>query len=267
MSADVLTAALDAAAGAAGVNCDVTVLDAVDSTNTWLTATPAAPAGDAQAVLALHQTAGRGRGGRRWQAPRGSGLCLSVGWTFARMPGNASALTLALGVAAAEALESLGLGEAMLKWPNDLVWQDRKLGGILVESTTTAAGQFRVVCGIGVKLKLPDGFSLDDVNGWSRGVVDLATAQVDADLATLAAAVLGTWLRCLRAFADAPFDAVVAAFNERHWLRDRACELDGAMMRCGDVDGDGRLQVVGMHDGRLRRIETGEIMPLAWSAA
>ncbi|MEO1118847.1 MAG: biotin--[acetyl-CoA-carboxylase] ligase [Pseudomonadota bacterium] len=260
--------ALLASAEAAGVTCAVHTLDAVGSTNTWLSERPAPAAGAAEAVLALHQTAGRGRAGRRWQAPRGSGLCFSVSWTFERMPEHASALTLALGVAAARALESLGLGEAMLKWPNDLVWQDRKLGGILVESSVAPNGVFRVIAGVGINLQLPESFSLDDSGGgWSRGIVDLASAQVETTLADLGAAVLGAWLPCLAAFEHTPLTETVAAFNRRNWLHDRACELEGEMMRCGDVDAEGRLLVVGMTDGYERALESGEIVPLAWSAA
>lgn len=268
MNLDELQGALERAAGTAGVPCAVTVLDNVPSTNTWLLERAPTPPAAAEALLALHQTAGRGRRGRTWQAPRGSGLCLSVAWTFATMPGNAPALTLALGVAAARALESIGLGEAMLKWPNDIVWQDRKLGGILVESTTTPDHAFRVVAGVGINLRLPESFSLEDERSeWSRGIVDLATARVEADLAVLAEAVLAGWLKCLSGFAAAPLDDVVAAFNRRHWLRDRACELDGAMMRCGEVDDAGRLEVVGMQDGQRRTLDSGEVVPLAWSAA
>ena len=172
MNLDDLHSALERAAGPTGVPCAITVLDNVPSTNTWLLERPPSPAGAAEAVLALHQTAGRGRRGRTWQAPRGSGLCLSVAWTFETMPAHAPALTLALGVAAARALESIGLGEAMLKWPNDIVWQDRKLGGILVESTTTPEHAFRIVAGVGINLQLPEEFSLDDDrSAWSRGMV------------------------------------------------------------------------------------------------
>jgi BirA family biotin operon repressor/biotin-[acetyl-CoA-carboxylase] ligase len=191
-----------------------------------------------------------------------------VGWTFDAMPANAPALTLALGVAAARSLESIGLGEAMLKWPNDLVWQDRKLGGILVESATTPEQAFRIVAGIGINLRLPESFSLsDDRSAWSRGIVDLATARVETDLAGLAEAVLAAWLACLAGFEVEPLADVIDAFNRRHWLRDRACELDGAMMRCGGVDDAGRLEVVAMQDGRRRMLDSGEVVPLAWSAA
>ncbi|MEM7613110.1 MAG: biotin--[acetyl-CoA-carboxylase] ligase, partial [Pseudomonadota bacterium] len=114
-------------------NCNVRVFDELGSTNSLLMSEPVGPVADAQAVLALHQTAGRGRRGRQWRSAPQAGLYASVAYTYDRMPDQIAALTLALGVCVARTLESLGLGDAMLKWPNDLVWQDRKLGGILVE--------------------------------------------------------------------------------------------------------------------------------------
>ena len=97
-------------------------------------------------VVADHQTQGRGRLERRWEAPAGTALLVS----FVVRPGPV--LSLAAGVAAAEAC-----GEAVrLKWPNDLLLADRKLGGILVEVSGA-----RAVCGIGVNLTwAPDGAAL-----------------------------------------------------------------------------------------------------------
>ena len=94
-------------------------------------------------VVAQHQDAGRGRAGRRWEAPASSALLVS----FVLMPNPV--LSLAAGVAAAEAC---GAG-VRLKWPNDLLLDGRKLGGILVEATASKA-----VCGIGINLtSAPDG--------------------------------------------------------------------------------------------------------------
>lgn len=94
-------------------------------------------------VVAEHQTAGRGRMDRRWEALPGTALLAS----FVLRPNPI--LSLAAGVAAAEACGP----EVRLKWPNDLLLDGRKLGGILVEASPTKA-----VCGIGINLKsAPDG--------------------------------------------------------------------------------------------------------------
>ena len=71
--------------------------------------------------------------GRSWQSPRNSGLYLSAAYTFARMPRNFSCLTLAIGVGVSQALSDVGASGVQLKWPNDLVLNDGKLGGILTE--------------------------------------------------------------------------------------------------------------------------------------
>jgi BirA family biotin operon repressor/biotin-[acetyl-CoA-carboxylase] ligase len=88
-------------------------------------------------VVADHQTAGRGRHDRRWEAPAGTALLVS----FVLRP--RPLLSLAAGVAAAEACGS----GVRLKWPNDLLCEGRKLGGILVETTPE-----RAICGIGINL-------------------------------------------------------------------------------------------------------------------
>lgn len=97
-------------------------------------------------VIADHQTAGRGRLEHRWEAPPGTALLVS----FVLEPNPL--LSLAAGVAAAEAC---GQG-VRLKWPNDLLLEGRKVGGILVEAT-----RFKAVCGIGINLtSAPDGAAI-----------------------------------------------------------------------------------------------------------
>ena len=99
-------------------------------------------------VVADHQPAGRGRLDRRWEAPPGSALLVS--FVFARHP----LLSLAAGVAAAHACGP----SVQLKWPNDLLVDERKLGGILVETTPD-----RAICGIGINLTFaPKGAAMLD---------------------------------------------------------------------------------------------------------
>ena len=85
--------------------------------------------------LAEFQRAGRGRRGRHWNSPFGGGLCLSVGWCFDEPPGDLPALSLAVGVVVRDVIHSMTGCWPSLKWPNDLVWDNRKLGGILVEAS------------------------------------------------------------------------------------------------------------------------------------
>lgn len=264
MSAATIKAAIEAACTDLPALSSVHVFDALPSTNSWLAEREPPAPGRAEAALALHQTAGRGRRGKVWQSPPESGLCLSVAYQFAAMPASASMLSLALGVAIARALESLGVGDVMLKWPNDIVWQDHKLGGILVE-TSSRNGGFVAIAGVGINRLLPGNFSLGDKNGWSKGAVDLATAGVVISLADLAAAMVPALTAALADFEHADIGETIAAFNRRHWLYDRAAELDGAMLRCAEVDANGRLCAVDMQTGQLRSIDSGEVNPIAWS--
>ena len=102
----------------------------IDSTNTWLMGQPAPETGMHRIAVADHQTAGRGRGGKRWLSAPGASLCLSIAHTFRQKPDNIAALTLAVGVAALHALRDTGVDDVKLKWPNDIVAGDQKLGGI-----------------------------------------------------------------------------------------------------------------------------------------
>src|SRR5258706_6407854 len=103
-------------------------------------------------LLADEQTAGRGRRGRRWHSAPGAGLTFSVAVALRRPLRELTALPLAAGVAVARALHSLGVARAALKWPNDIVVEGAKLGGILAE-TKSSGGAVKAVIGVGINLR------------------------------------------------------------------------------------------------------------------
>ena len=123
---------------------------AIDSTNSWLqerSLTLPSP----YACLSEHQLLGRGRRGRAWVDGTGRDICLSLLWRFDAAEARAQGLSLAIGVAAARALKATGASGIKLKWPNDIVWQDRKLGGILIEGSVSGRVWF-VVIGVGINV-------------------------------------------------------------------------------------------------------------------
>jgi len=124
------------------------------STNTTLMDRSNPPQGRSEVLLAEFQTAGRGRRGRTWLAPPGGAVCMSFSWTFPQVPHDAGALSLAIGVCVLRALRDLGISDIQLKWPNDILVGDRKLGGILIELRAEAAGPACVVVGIGLNVAL-----------------------------------------------------------------------------------------------------------------
>ncbi len=115
------------------------------STNTVLLSRPNPPGGSSEVMLAEYQTAGRGRRGRAWLAPPGGAVCMSMSWTFRDVPADLSALGLVIGVCEVRALHALGVTSAKLKWPNDLLVDERKLGGILIELRAESDGP--ALCG------------------------------------------------------------------------------------------------------------------------
>jgi len=129
------------------------VLATIDSTNSYLISEPAPAPGYWSVVIAHEQTDGRGRGGNAWHSPPGGGLWLSAAHTFETPPANLAPLTLVLGVVVASELEALGVEDVGVKWPNDIVADGRKLGGILVETASPGA---TAVMGLGLNLRLAD---------------------------------------------------------------------------------------------------------------
>jgi BirA family transcriptional regulator, biotin operon repressor / biotin---[acetyl-CoA-carboxylase] ligase len=103
-------------------------------------------------LAAEEQTAGRGRRGRRWRSARGAGVTFSLSRILRRPLRELPGLSLVAGVAAVRALRELGVTQAALKWPNDLVVDGAKLGGILVE-TCAAPGGVLAVIGVGINCR------------------------------------------------------------------------------------------------------------------
>ncbi len=198
MDNDSLGAPLDAAAlrdGLVGPGLPWRELDVVaetGSTNADLLARAEAGADiDGSVLLAEYQNAGRGRHGRQWSAPRGTQVALSAGVAGAAVPRLGWGwLTLAAGVAVADALAAVGV-QAGLKWPNDVLANDRKLAGILAE---VAAPSQVVVLGLGLNVTLtadeaPDpvatslvmlGSSATDRNTLARRILRELAVRVDA---------------------------------------------------------------------------------------
>jgi BirA family biotin operon repressor/biotin-[acetyl-CoA-carboxylase] ligase len=129
----------------------------VDSTSTRLLAKGPPPQGCADVVLSELQHAGRGRRGRRWIAPFGGSIALSMSWSFMDASRASPALSLCVGVAIARALERAGALGVGLKWPNDIWFDDRKAGGILIEVRAEASGPAHVVIGFGLNVRLSPG--------------------------------------------------------------------------------------------------------------
>ncbi|GGY60746.1 bifunctional ligase/repressor BirA [Cellvibrio zantedeschiae] len=129
----------------------LSVLTSIDSTNAFLMRQEPAPG--ISACFAEYQTAGRGRRGRQWVSPFASNIYLSLRLSNNSGLGAFEGISLAVGVAVARALNELNIGDVQLKWPNDVLWSGRKLGGILIEVVGDPSGVCHLVVGLGLNLK------------------------------------------------------------------------------------------------------------------
>jgi BirA family biotin operon repressor/biotin-[acetyl-CoA-carboxylase] ligase len=248
-------ATIAAKLGASARRFDIDILSRCESTNAVLLGRAEAGAPSGTVVIAEEQTAGRGRRGRGWFASPGDSLTFSLLWRFA--PGTAPAgLSLAAGVAVARALSKVGAGETALKWPNDILKDGGKLGGILVELVPGAP--HAAVIGIGINLRLPSGMP-DEVRAASAALSESGDTPDPNDCyATLLIELLAT----LETFATAGFAAIRPEWMARHAFQDARVSLStdfGAAREgiCRGVDTDGALLLD--VDGRVERILSGEV--------
>ena len=147
----------------AGVSLEI--LDETDSTNSHLLRLPPEDSAG-RACLAECQRAGRGRRGRHWVATPWRNIMLSMAWRFDSGAAALTGLSLAAGVAVLRALRDYGVDGVGLKWPNDLLWQGRKLAGLLVDMRGEAHGPCIAVLGLGLNVHLDAADMVDIDQAW-----------------------------------------------------------------------------------------------------
>ena len=197
----------------------VTVLDSVDSTNTWL----GERSDDPQVCFAEFQSAGRGRRGRSWVSPFAANLYLSLSWRFDEWPPGFTALGMVTAIAAVRALDSLGVRDVRIKWPNDLVAAGRKLGGVLIDIQGEPPGATRAVIGLGLNVRMPAAAAQDIDQPW----MDLATLTDGnpPERNRLAAALVESLVQAMGEFAEAGFAAFSADWQALDLVAGRAVAL------------------------------------------
>ncbi len=200
------------------------------------------------ACLAEYQTMGRGRRGNVWVSPFASGLCMSLLWRFERDPRHLAGLSLAIGVTLAESLESCGVQGIALKWPNDLYWSGRKLGGLLIELVAQPNGITHCVIGIGINVRVP----VTTLDAVEQPWVDLASTDWNPlPRSHLAGRLLSGVLHTVEHFETAGLAPFLQAWRDRDWLLGQSVcieQLDGTVL-----EGIG----AGIEDDGTLRLDTG----------
>ena len=127
--------------------------DEVDSTNNKIRQLAEdMEGGDPFIVIAEHQSGGKGRRGKSWESPSGTGIWMSLLLKPDMMPGQAVMLTLVAGLAVSEAVREITGAESLIKWPNDIVVNGKKVCGILTEMTAEPDHINYVVIGLGINV-------------------------------------------------------------------------------------------------------------------
>jgi len=235
------------------------VFEEIDSTNDWLLAQAMPAQGRLRAAMAEFQRAGRGRQGKEWISPRSSGICLSLAYTFNDPRRDIASLTLAAGVGIAQRLEELGIEGIGLKWPNDLVLRDAKLGGILTESRFKPGGDLSVVIGVGINVALPD---IDTLTSDIGRVIDLASCLESVPSRNrIAAGLIDSLGATLEQYDARGFGRFFDAWPRYDWLHGQRVCLDGEADVgpgiCQGIDEDGALIV--QSGARRKRYLSGSV--------
>ncbi len=233
--------------------------DSIDSTNEYLMLQAAADLPSGQACLAELQTAGRGRRGREWHSPYGSNIYLSLLWRFPLAPIELSGLSLAAGLAVVRALNYLGVTEVGLKWPNDILWQERKLAGLLLEVTGESEGPSQVVLGVGLNTLLSD----QQGSGIDQPWVDLTSIPGGKQVGRnqLAAALIHQLVNTLESFERHGLSPLLDEWQQQDLYHNKT-----VVLRMGNrtiegkhvgIDKNGALLL--LHAGEVKAYYAGEV--------
>ncbi len=238
----------------------VEVFEEIESTNSYLMQQPAPTAGTSRIAIADQQTAGRGRLEKTWQSPAGSGLYLSTSYTFDNKPDNIACLTLAIGVAVAKALRNLGVHDIKLKWPNDLIVNDGKLGGILTELQSDTNHGICVVVGIGLNINMRS--KIDDSVATVGRVADLHEVLSSVpNRDALATFVIESIVDALTEFDSYGFKSFHAAWHEFDWFKDKSVSVANTSEKItgvvSGIDKDGALLV--KRGDEIERVVSGVV--------
>jgi BirA family biotin operon repressor/biotin-[acetyl-CoA-carboxylase] ligase len=230
------------------------------STNSDAAALGRAGAEDGTVVIADSQSAGRGRLGRSWASVSGVNLYLSALLRPPIVPAAAPQLSLLAGVAVAASLEAEGLAP-LIKWPNDVLLDGRKVCGILTEIEAEADRVSFVVVGVGVNLNSSLEHFPAELHETATSVLLSAGRRVDRVGFT---ARLLTELETLyERFSGEGFPAIAPLWESRAALRGRRVTVSGAgeviTGTCVGIDSDGALLLKEEDDARPRRILAGDV--------
>ena len=234
----------------------MTLLDLTTSTNddARRAADEGAPHG--ATIIADAQSAGRGRGAHRWHSPAGENLYLSTVLRLQISPEALAPLALAIGVAVARASdELLGASKTLVKWPNDVYLDERKLAGVLVEATSRGRSGPVVVAGIGMNvntMQFPKDFAVPATS------IAMALGR-PVERERVAAVLLHHLGDVVDGYASTGLGSILSELRDRDFLAGRRVRLGELVGVAERIEDDGRLSVVD-DAGQRHSVLSGDVV-------
>ena len=203
---------------------DLDVEACVNSTNDRLLGKVDLESCGGYVCIAEVQTKGRGRRGRKWHTPLGGNLAISLGLEIKRDLAELSGLSLVIGLSVLDAIESFGVEGLSVKWPNDLMMEGKKLGGILIELANTTGSEHvsTALIGIGVNLSLNERVT----NVIEQQVTDLSQNELLVDRNKLVGKILSSLVEYIDVFEAKGFKPFREQYNLHHILNNRHCQIE-----------------------------------------
>lgn len=257
LSAERITEVLEQR-GFSGIGRPLAVVAETGSTNEDARRAAAEGAAHGATIVADRQTRGRGRGERRWHSPAGDNIYTSSVLRLDLALEALAPLSLAAGVAVARCCdEVLGRATATVKWPNDVYLGDRKVAGILIETTSRSGQAPALVVGVGVNVRsrsFPDDFAARATSLLLAGGDEAACERNE-----VAGRLFHHLGEVCRAYADQGLPAVLAELRQRDFLTGRRLRVDGRSGVADGIDDRGRLRLRG-DDGGVTPIVAGDVI-------
>lgn len=233
------------------------IFNDIDSTSSFLKQQAELGAASGSLCVAEHQTAGRGRRGRYWHSPYGSNLYLSLLWRFDYGMSRLAGLSLAMAVALMRSFTEMGASGLGIKWPNDIVSEEGKLAGILLDVAGESSGPCYAVIGVGVNYDMPKATAECIDQPW----ICLRDCGVTHGRNEVAASLLNHIVNALILYELQGFEGFYAEWQRWDMLRDREVTLHMASATATGmargIDHSGMIKVE--QNGAIRHYAAGEV--------
>ena len=238
---------------------DISVFSSVTSTNTILKKMAEQGAKEGTVIIAEEQTAGRGRTGKQFYSPKGTGIYISI-LLRPDIPAEESLLTTSAAVATARAIEDVSDKRALIKWVNDIYLEDKKTCGILTEgafNVETGKLDYAIV-GIGINVCIPDGGFPDNIKDIATAIFDKQTDSINKR-SILIANLLDYFMEYYKDFKSKSY---VKEYIERSMIIGKTITvIEGSktsVAKAIDIDKNCRLKVQ-FEDGTTKWLSSGEV--------